>query len=291
MISAQRCEWRLDDLDRAVDSLRADYARASPYPHIVLDDVLPPGVFEAAVDEFPPVDDPTWDGYLHVNETKFANPRIEQWGPTLRNIADVLNGAQFVDFLRRLTDFESLRADPMMDGGGLHQTLPGGHLNVHTDFTAHHRFHTWRRRVNVLLYLNRDWSPEWGGALELWDADMQRCVTRVDPLGNRMLIFTTSSESFHGHPDPLRCPNDTARRSLALYYFTDEQRPLRRATRYRARPADRTRRFAIWADDRALGIYDWAKSRFGVTDHAAARILERVHRITRRPGRQPTHDL
>ena len=282
MNSSDVSSLNFNALRGAVNQLRADYRTAEPYPHIVLDDVLSVDVFAAAVAEFPSVDAPSWDGYLHVNETKFANPRIDEWGPTLQTIARALNGEEFVAFLRQLTGFDALVADPTMDGGGLHQTLTGGHLNVHTDFTAHHRIRNWRRRVNLLLYLNDQWSPSWGGALELWDAQVRRCEMRIQPEGNRMVIFTTSSASYHGHPEPLRCPANVARRSLALYYFTDEHTPLRQATRYRARPGDGAKRAAIWADGRVLSLYDRAKSRFGWSDHTAVQLLERMNRLTRR---------
>jgi hypothetical protein len=272
----------VDALCDAMAALRDSYLEAQPYPHVIIDRVLPDDVFRAAVAEFPKVDDPTWDGYLHVNETKFANPRPNEWGPTLRAIANAFNSAAFVSCLGRLTGFDGLLADPTMDGGGLHQTVRGGHLNVHTDFTAHHRVRHWRRRVNLLLYLNGEWSPEWGGHLELWDSDVRHCLRRIEPVGNRALIFTTSSTSFHGHPDPLRCPRDVARRSLALYFFTDERRPVRQATRYRARPDDGAKRLAIWADGRALSLYDRAKSRFGISDRAVVHLLESVNRISRR---------
>ena len=62
-----------------------------------------------------------------------------------------------------------------MDGGGLHQTLRGGHLNIHADFTTHHVHEHWARRVNILLYLNEEWHDDWGGRLELWDRDMTAC--------------------------------------------------------------------------------------------------------------------
>ena len=117
-----------------------------------------------------------------------------------------------------------------MDGGGLHRSLPGGFLNIHADFSAHHSKPGWRRRVNLLLYLNPEWQPDWGGALELWSKDMQRCVTRIEPKANRILLFTTDADSFHGHPEPLRFPDGQARRSLALYYFTIEDHVEHHAT-------------------------------------------------------------
>jgi hypothetical protein len=36
-----------------------------------------------------------------------------------------------------------------------------------------------------------------------------------------MAMFSTTDYSYHGHPDPLSCPPDRSRRSLALYYYTN----------------------------------------------------------------------
>ncbi len=268
-------------LTRLAES-RDEYASASPYPHIVIDDALPPAVFGAAAAEFPVPHDASWIGYLHVNETKFANPRPATWGPTLQELAATLCTDEFVKTLSKLTGFEHLVADPTMDGGGLHQTLRGGHLNVHADFTTHHRHPELRRRVNVLLYLNEGWNPEWGGALELWDAGVRSCVRRVEPIANRLLIFTTSDEAYHGHPDALACPAGVARRSLALYYFTEEEHPVRRATRYRPRPGDGVKGAAIWADRQALALFDQMRVRLGVSGAAASRVLEQGFRLLRR---------
>lgn len=272
----------LTDLRARLPELRTAYAAADPFPHIVLDDVLAPEVFAGAVREFPTLRDPSWHGYLHVNETKFANRTPETWGPTLQDVAHELVGAEFIAFLSELTGIDRLLPDWSMDGGGLHQTLRGGHLNIHADFTTHHTNPHWRRRVNILLYLNDGWRPEWGGQVELWNADMSECRARVEPAPNRMLVFTTSFDSFHGHPDPLTCPPDVARRSMALYYFTEEVAPVRRATNYRARPEDGSKRFAIAADRVALDLYDRLKRRFALSDDRISVALQRLHRKRRR---------
>jgi hypothetical protein len=272
-----------------LESLRTDlevkakeYAAATPFPHIVLDDVLVPDAFDAAVAEFPAIDDPFWKGYLHVNETKYCNVYPDTWATSLHDTARELTSPEFVTFLEELTGIEGLLPDWSMDGGGLHQTLRGGHLNVHADFTTHHVQENWARRVNILLYLNDEWHDEWGGQLELWDRDMTACQATVTPRGNRMLVFTTDADTFHGHPDGLTCPPDVARRSMALYYFTEEEAPVRRATNYRARPQDGLKRMAIGADRVALDLYDRAKRRLRISDDAAHRVLERIDRLRRR---------
>ncbi len=102
---------------------------------------------------------------------------------------------------------------------------------------------------------------------------MKRCVEKVSPLANRVLIFTTDAHSFHGHPEPMQCPEGTTRRSLALYYFTVEKDPVVRSTEYRARPGDGARSILIYADTRMLRAYDWAKRHLGVSDQTGSKIL------------------
>jgi hypothetical protein len=94
-----------------------------------------------------------------------------------------------------------------------------------------------------------------------------------------MLVFTTSDLSYHGHPDGLTCPVGQARRSLALYYFTEEEKTVRRSTHYRARPEDGLKRVAIAADRTVLDLYDRAKRRLGLSDDFAQRVLQRVSRF------------
>jgi len=273
----------LSSLAAQLPALGERYRAARPFPHVVVDDVLHTPAFAKAVGEFPGIRDEFWKGYLHVNETKYSNTRPDTWGPTLHDVALELCSPEFVAFLEELTGITGLMADWTMDGGGLHQTLDGGHLNIHADFTTHHDHENWARRVNILLYLNEEWRPEWGGELELWDADMTACQATVRPAGNRMLVFTTSADSYHGHPDPLTCPDDVARRSMALYYFTEEESVERRSTAYQARPDEgRGRKLAIWADRTALDVYDRVKRRFGISDDAAQKVLARLSRLRRR---------
>src|SRR6476620_10867885 len=151
------------DADRAAAAER--YQSATPFPHIVLDDVLKPGAFADAVRDFPAIDDEFWKGYLHVNETKFSNTDPETWAASLQSVAQEFCSPEFVAYLEGLTGIANLIPDYTMDGGGLHMTKRGGHLNIHADFTTHHAHENWARRVNILLYLNEEWHDDWGGKL------------------------------------------------------------------------------------------------------------------------------
>jgi hypothetical protein len=131
----------------------------------------------------------------------------------------------------------------------VHRIRRGGFLDVLADFNRHDRLRL-DRRLNLLLYLNRDWDDAWGGQLELWDEAMTRAVHRISPRFNRVVVFSTTDRSFHGHPGPLSCPPERARTSLALYYYTNG-RPAGESTDshctiYRERPGESRRegRFA-----------------------------------------------
>ena len=259
--------------------LKTEFATAHPYQHVVIDNFLPQNVFQQAMADFDVVSKEQWTGYLHVNERKFANSNPDTWGPTLQQIAHELNTPEFVSLLEELTGIANLLIDPTFEGGGLHQSLRGGFLNMHADFTVHPHQRHWKRRLNLLLYCNENWLPEYGGGLELWDATMSHAEKVVQPLGNRVLIFATDATSFHGHPDPLQCPDGVARRSMALYYFTYEDKPNVRSTEYRARPNDGSKGILIYLDKMILRIFDKAKRRLGISNSFANRVLRLIDRV------------
>jgi hypothetical protein len=195
------------------------YVSARPFPHVVIDDFLPPQVLDQVLEEFPSAHQDAWMRFESDTERKLASREDTPMGDATRHLLDELNSAAFIDFLSAMTGIEGLVPDPHFEGGGLHQIQRGGHLNVHVDFNRHPRTGL-DRRLNVLIYLNRDWKEEYGGALELWSPDMQRCERAILPIFNRFVAFSTTERSYHGHPEPLSCPEDRTRRSLALYYYS-----------------------------------------------------------------------
>ena len=272
----------LAGLEQQLPALRERYRSASPFPHIALDGFLLPGAARAAADEVPPVDREHWTNYVHANERKFANTDPTTWGPTLQTVWRELTSPAFLRFLGGLTGIDGLISDPTLEGAGLHQTGSGGFLNIHADFTVHPRQPHWHRRVNVLVYLNDDWPEAYGGDLELWSRDMTRREVAVAPLLNRAVVFTTGADTWHGHPEPLRCPPDRARRSLAIYYYTVEDAPVAHSTEYRARPGDGAKAIVIYLDKEAVRLYDWVKRRIGLSDSRTSRLLGGFRR--RPPG-------
>jgi hypothetical protein len=247
LFSEQLCERLL-----ALAESRSDaFHSAQPFPHIAIDDFLPPEPLRRAIAEFPGPGDLQWQRFRSEDERKLAFNVAERMPASIRELLYFLNSATVLQFLERLTSISRLVPDPYFAGGGLHQIEPGGHLGIHADFNVYERLGL-DRRLNLLLYLNEDWAEEYGGHLELWDRSMQRCEVRLAPVFNRCVVFATTDFSYHGHPDPLRCPAGRTRRSLATYYYTngrpeEEQSPAH-TTLFRERPTlnlmQRTSRFA-----------------------------------------------
>ena len=137
------------------------------------------------------------------------------------NFINFLNSQHFMNFLQELTDIkEKLIPDPYLEGGGLHELKRDGYLNIHSDFNLHPTMKL-DRRLNVLIYLNKNWETEYGGFLELWNKDMDKCVQKIIPEFNRMVIFSTTDFSYHGNPEKVNCSENNSRKSIAMYYYSN----------------------------------------------------------------------
>lgn len=208
----------LDQCKQTGAHLADSYRSADPFPSIVMDDFLDADVLRQVLDEFPGRDGvPYFDRAQERLKFQFGPDRFN--GPVTRNLLAELNSKPFLAFLSEMTGIPGLIPDPYFTGGGLHETLAGGHLSVHADFNVHGRMQV-ERRLNLLVYLNDDWQEAYGGHLELWDKKMRAPVRSILPILGRAVIFSTDADSFHGQPEPVRCPPDRSRRSIATYYYT-----------------------------------------------------------------------
>lgn len=211
------------DLDRlarlAVDGAET-FRSAQPYPHLVIDDFLSVECAEQLAREFPSVDGLAWDHYAAPGlEVKLGSSREELFPEAHRQAIHDFNTGIFVRFLEQLTGIDHLLADPHLAGGGLHLTRKGGLLGIHADFNWNEKLEA-HRRLNFLVYLTPGWQPGYGGQLEIWDTQAKALVHTIDPLFNRAVVFTTRSDTFHGHPVPWTAPDGVDRKSIAMYYYS-----------------------------------------------------------------------
>lgn len=206
-------------LKTLADRHRDTYRNAQPFPHIVIDDFLPQDVGDLLYKEFPAPSQIKWKQKIHEHSKKLAVSDETEMPPFIRHVLTQFNSASFVRFLENLTGIQGLVVDPYFKGGGLHQIERGGFLDVHADFNYHPTL-SLDRRLNVLLYLNKDWQKEYGGSLELWDRMMKQPESVIPPLFNRCVIFNTTDTAYHGHPHPFNAPAGVTRKSLAFYYYS-----------------------------------------------------------------------
>lgn len=218
--ATETAEADLSFLMDFADKNHGRYLTAEPFPHIAIDNFLHPEILDAVARDFPSRDSEPWVAMIDKDQRKFAANVPSKMAPSVRRVLYFLNSRDIVNFLEKLTGIEGLIPDPHYAGGGCHELRPGGFLKVHADFNWHAQMRL-DRRINVLIYLNEDWRPEYGGNLELWDATMSHKVAEYAPLFNRCVVFNTTDKSFHGNPIPVSCPPGRSRRSLAFYYYTN----------------------------------------------------------------------
>lgn len=216
-----------DRLESDFDVLKKDFQSKEPFRYLVIENFLDHESAERVLKNYPKVEKRKWNGTTYLDQkNKFQLTEFEK-GSVLDEVFIELNSRSFLSWLERLTEIEeSLIADPNLFGGGLHQSINGAFLNVHVDYNIHPetKFH---RRLNVLVYMNKDWKEEYEGHLELWNLTdgKKELLEKVTPLFNRCVIFETNEISYHGHPTPLNTPPEINRKSLATYYYTKD-RPL-----------------------------------------------------------------
>jgi len=211
-------DWGM--LEKAIASNA--YKTAEPFPHIVIDNVFNPQALEKILELWPlskikevELHD---DGvFTRAKRTTAVDTELPF---EIDHFLHQLGRPKFLKFLEELTGIGGLISDPYFFGGGLHETSSGGKLAVHLDYNKHFKFKL-DRRLNLLVYLNKNWNESSGGFLELWDSSMTQCVKKILPIFNRMVIFSTNSISYHGQPEPITCNPDVSRKSIALYYYSN----------------------------------------------------------------------
>lgn len=206
--------------DAEVAEMRRRFRAASPYPHIVINDFVMPEAREALC-AFP---DPDWPYWSRFGDAYQRNKRVcadiaVMPGAFADLIAECGQPA-FLRLLEAITGETKLLADPYLDGGGLHCSGPGGILEPHTDFHLYQRLDLFRR-LNLLIYLNADWSPDDGGELEFYRKGEREPLVSVGPVFGRAVIFKTDDATVHGFTNPVA--PDRQRQSVALYYYNSRE--------------------------------------------------------------------
>ena len=198
-----------------------------PYKHLVIDNFFDSQLASICLKEFPKLEDSVWEFANEVDiEIKYRTTWKSEFDipDGIVDAIRILNSALFLKAMSKRFGIEKIIADPYFTGGGLNVTKPGGLLDVHVDGNYHDATGL-NRRLNAILYLNPNWQSDWGGEFGIYDDKGERCIKKVAPLFNRLVIFDSHDKSFHGLPEPLNFPDGELRKSIILYYYTKEPRP------------------------------------------------------------------
>lgn len=212
----------INELNKFAYMKKEEYLNASPFPHIVIDNFFNEKLLDNILNEFPRnLENIGYEYQTKVEQKKFTLNDSKLLSNETNNFINFLNSQIFLDFLQIITGInEKLIPDPYLQGGGLHELRNDGFLNIHADFNLHPTMKL-DRRLNILIYLNKNWNDNFGGNLQLWNKDMTKCEKKILPEFNKMVIFSTTDFSYHGNPDKINCPNDNSRKSIAMYYYSN----------------------------------------------------------------------
>ena len=205
-------------LPKDLNTLRSEYQNAKPYPHLVLDDVFSPAALDGILAEMPDWKSKT---LVHQREdylTKASLRSAVDMGDRTFAFVSTIHSATFLYLMSQITGIEALLPDPYMTGAGLTIMPEGGRFDVHADRNTDH-YCGLKRRLVMLIYLNKDWSPDLGGQLELWDKAATACQKTVTPDFNRVVLFEVDDANFHA-VRPVTSGSGRFRRSLTVYYHT-----------------------------------------------------------------------
>jgi hypothetical protein len=193
-----------------------------PFEHTIIDDFLNEEYIDDVLSELDKLtpDKSYYHGGDNVEKTKMAfNSNL---GELIDNIFKELCSDEFIDMIEAKTGMTNIiRNNPNLHGAGVHKVFNSGFLTMHKDFNHTHDSDNGLidRRLNLLLYMNPDWKEEYNGHLCLYDENKQQITKRVLPILNRCILFNTT-DSIHGHPQPMCIPENKCRQSLALYYYS-----------------------------------------------------------------------
>ena len=211
-------------------ALRAEFDAARPFRHLALDDLLEPELLAGLHAQFPAFSDEKALNEFGEVGGKAVHENLAELGPAYARFDRLMRSQEFLEWLSAVTGVPKLLYDAEYVGGGTHENVDGQELDPHVDFNYHPN-RTWHRRLNLILFLNDEWEPRWGGCLELhrdpWASETRDQIKTVEPRANRAVLFETTETSWHGFRRialPADC-HGLSRKTIAVYFYTRERPP------------------------------------------------------------------
>lgn len=206
-----------------MEKLRIEYDAHPQYGKIDIDDFLPEEVTEQCakeLDELP----------LEIGK-KFTRKGSCMWEynnlkhtPIQEQLINVLHSSEFIRWVESVSGVDKLIPDPHLIGAGYMKSYEGDTLKVHTDFNWVEELHL-HRAVSMIIYFNKDWHADWGGALDFFDFNNDKKLSSTVPAYGNMLMWTYHNLVFHGMERPMTCPKDQSRKGIRIFYYKSNSKP------------------------------------------------------------------
>ena len=202
------------------DSLKEQFSKAVPFEHIIIPNFLNDEYAEQIFNSFPiDIDSGKWYKYYNPLEIKYANDDIKNMPRCIKKLFYLLSTKEITEQFASISSINDLEHDSYLHGAGVHVHPRNGKLNIHLDYEKHPYINK-ERRLNMILYMSKDWKEEWNGDTQLWDNKMEKCIVNSHVKFNTAIIFRTNEISWHGLPESIKCPEDVFRKSIAYYYVS-----------------------------------------------------------------------
>lgn len=214
---------RYNDTDR----LYKAFVSNTPFPNIEFRDFLDEGIALGMKNEITN----SYRKYNHLlkNFTRNGSHMIElceagDYCPIAHRLIGDLHSKYFVGWLEKVTGIDGLIPDPWLIGASYMRCYRGDSLQVHSDFNWNDKLKL-HRKLTLVIYLNPEWEEEWNGDIQLWDKEKQKCVKKYFPSNGNMVLWENQKYAFHGHPNPLNCPEHITRDGFRLFYYVSDATP------------------------------------------------------------------
>lgn len=162
-----------------------------------MDEVVAPSLLGDCLALLPPADWPGWVRYRNDCEQKRTSRDFVRLSGVFSSLCCEVNSARSRQSLSGITGIADLEPDWTYHGGGIHISDPGDYLQPHLDYALHPVLHL-ERRLNVVLFLNPQWEPAWGGALQFYDDLADKVIAEFSPQFNRAILWEPTDLAYHG---------------------------------------------------------------------------------------------
>lgn len=215
----------ISDDSYTINTMTEKYNNAPYINHIYTSNLFNNEDTETILNEWPQITDKRWQSSKKMINNNVGNKleiaTLENMGQNTQTILKKLNSKEFINSLEKITGINNLKSDIDLYGGGLVYTPKGGFLKVHADFNYYDKIKMYRR-LNLIIYMNKEWDTSWNGNIEFWNQDISEKLLSYPPNLNTFLLFRVHDTAYHGYPDSISCPDNMGRKSINIYYYTEE---------------------------------------------------------------------